>query len=103
METAVEQSAHDAQAFSDQVEKEMEIFETLKIQDFKEYLRNIADLQVDFHEKGFKFWDSMIPILADIGEDMGTLTEGELPLMPPPAAPTGTESVTLDLQETSLE
>ena len=51
LEAAVEQSEKDAVAFSEQVEKEIEIFETLKTQDFKGYFKSLGDMEVDFHQK----------------------------------------------------
>ena len=51
MESAVESSQKEAEDFSEQVVKEVGIFESIKTEDFKGYLRDLADVEIEFHQK----------------------------------------------------
>ena len=53
LENAVETSQKEAEEFSEHVLKEVEIFNALKIQDFFGYLRDLTDIQIDFHQNVF--------------------------------------------------
>ena len=70
MESAVKQVEEEAQVFSDQVLKEIEIFKAFKTQDFKKYLRNYTDTQIEAHQRGLNFWEAMIPIVNEIGKEI---------------------------------
>ena len=48
---AVDQSKEVSEAFSNEVAKEIEFFQAVKVADFKTFLRDYADSQLEFHEK----------------------------------------------------
>jgi hypothetical protein len=51
LENAVKVSQKESEDFSDHVLKEIEIFSALKIQDFFGYFRDLADIQIEYHQK----------------------------------------------------
>ncbi|KAJ3056199.1 intercellular trafficking and secretion [Rhizophlyctis rosea] len=63
---AVDQSKEVSEAFSNEVAKEIEFFQAVKVADFKTFLRDYADSQLEFHEKSLKAWDEVLPILEKI-------------------------------------
>ncbi|KAI9002291.1 hypothetical protein BC832DRAFT_532917 [Gaertneriomyces semiglobifer] len=70
---AAEQSSEISAAFSHEVIKELDLFQQGKIIDFKEFLRDYTESQMEFHQKGIKVWDEIIPII----ESMDSATTSE--------------------------
>ncbi|KAJ3250712.1 intercellular trafficking and secretion [Boothiomyces macroporosus] len=66
LKTAVNQSEETAQKFSTQVTQEFELFNNVKLYDFKELFRSYTDTQLAFHEKGAQFWESMLNVVDGI-------------------------------------
>ncbi|KAJ3168670.1 intercellular trafficking and secretion [Geranomyces variabilis] len=66
---AVEESNRTSTAFSNEVIKEMDLFNSVKIQDFKGIMRDCTESQMEFYQKGFRVWDSIIPVLENIEID----------------------------------
>ncbi|KAH6569319.1 hypothetical protein BASA50_003390 [Batrachochytrium salamandrivorans] len=80
LEEAVGQSNVTADSFSKQVVREIDAFQTLKVLDFTDYLQEYINAQLIFHEKGVKFWESMIPIAdtVSLDESLKTSSKDEL-------------------------
>ncbi|KAJ3042923.1 intercellular trafficking and secretion [Rhizophlyctis rosea] len=80
---AVDQSKEVSIAFSNEVAKEIDFFQTVKVADFKTFLRDYADSQLEFHEKSLKAWEEVLPILEKISleeknEDVSLRQEQEV-------------------------
>ncbi|KAI9206582.1 uncharacterized protein BJ171DRAFT_421660 [Polychytrium aggregatum] len=66
LQDAVDSSHQTAEAFTNEISKEMDLFEANKSMDFKEILRRSTDAQLEYHQRGQKLWDDLIPILEGI-------------------------------------
>ncbi|KAL2919983.1 intercellular trafficking and secretion [Polyrhizophydium stewartii] len=66
LQEAVGQSSITSEAFSKEVLKEIEAFQVLKVHDFKLFLRDYVDAQLNFHERGFNFWSGLLPVADSI-------------------------------------
>eukprot|EP00842_Homolaphlyctis_polyrhiza_P005349 jgi/Hompol1/5815/HPOL_002123-RA len=66
LQEAVNQSSITSESFSKEVVKEIETFQSYKVQDFKRYLREYVDAQIDFHERGLTFWTDIVPVVDGI-------------------------------------
>ncbi|KAJ3163717.1 intercellular trafficking and secretion [Geranomyces michiganensis] len=66
---AVEESNREATVFSNEVIKEMDLFNAVKVQDFKGIMRDCIESQMEFYQKGVKVWDNIIPVLQNIEID----------------------------------
>ncbi|KAI8821365.1 uncharacterized protein EV422DRAFT_527934 [Fimicolochytrium jonesii] len=69
LKEAVEQSTTISSAFSNEVIKEMDLFNAVKIDDFKDILRDYTESQMEYYEKGGKLWDAIIPMIENIQLD----------------------------------
>ncbi|TPX59776.1 hypothetical protein PhCBS80983_g02221 [Powellomyces hirtus] len=69
LEEAVEQSNRISTAFSHEVIKEMDLFNSVKVEDFKDILRDYTESQMEFYQKGLKVWDQIIPTLQNMQLD----------------------------------
>ncbi|TPX35947.1 hypothetical protein SmJEL517_g01706 [Synchytrium microbalum] len=58
-----QKAQHISVAFSNEVAREVDFFQSVKVFDFKEIMTNYADSQLKFYQEGFKYWDELIPIL----------------------------------------
>ncbi|KAJ3021759.1 intercellular trafficking and secretion [Thoreauomyces humboldtii] len=65
----VEKSGRVSAAFSAEVVKEMNLFNSVKVEDFKEILRDYTESQKEYYEKGMKVWDDIIPVVRGIEVD----------------------------------
>ncbi|KND04159.1 hypothetical protein, variant [Spizellomyces punctatus DAOM BR117] len=63
---AVEQSHDISTAFSNEVAKELELFQSVKVADFKDILRDYTESQMEYFQKGLRVWEDIIPVLQNI-------------------------------------
>ncbi|KAJ3363516.1 intercellular trafficking and secretion [Kappamyces sp. JEL0680] len=66
LDEAVVSSEETSRNFSAQVLQDIEYFNQFKQSDFKDLFRAYTDAQLEFHEKGLGFWESMLPVVDDI-------------------------------------
>lgn len=52
-------------AFSSEVEKEYELFQSVKAKDFQQILSSYVDTQIEYHEKSLKAFQELIPQLEN--------------------------------------
>jgi len=56
----VQKSEEDTKRFDDDITKEIEYFNNFQIMDFRKYLNDYIDIQVESHQKNKKLWDELI-------------------------------------------
>jgi len=56
----VERSERDTKRFDDDITKEIEYFDNFQIMDFRKYLNDYIDIQIDSYQKNKKIWDELI-------------------------------------------
>ncbi|KAJ3213080.1 intercellular trafficking and secretion [Dinochytrium kinnereticum] len=69
LQEAVEVSNEVAIAFSKEVTKEIDFFQTVKLVDWKEYTKEYSETQIAYYQKSLQYWDQIIPILENIPLD----------------------------------
>ncbi|KAJ3299302.1 intercellular trafficking and secretion [Borealophlyctis nickersoniae] len=69
LQEAVQQSQEISVAFSSEVSKEVDLLQSVKVADFKNFLRDYADSQLEFYEKGLRYWEEILPILETMGSE----------------------------------
>ncbi|KAJ3314112.1 intercellular trafficking and secretion [Blyttiomyces sp. JEL0837] len=69
LQEAVEVSNEVAIAFSHEVAREIDFFQSVKLVDWKGFMLDYAESQLTFHKKILGFWDQIIPILENIPLD----------------------------------
>ncbi|KAI8810240.1 hypothetical protein BJ742DRAFT_801127 [Cladochytrium replicatum] len=69
LQEAVQTSETVAQAFSEEVVKELSFFAHLKAADLRSMMMDLAETERVFHEKAARYWDELIPILESIRMD----------------------------------
>jgi sorting nexin-4 len=57
---AVEQSSRDTKKFDEDITKEIEYFDKFQIVDFRKYLNDYIDIQMESYQKNKELWDDLI-------------------------------------------
>ncbi|TPX43014.1 hypothetical protein SeLEV6574_g05293 [Synchytrium endobioticum] len=66
LEDASQRAQELAVAFSNEVAREVEFFQSVKVSDLREILRDYIDSQIGYYNQGFKFWDELVPIIDNM-------------------------------------
>ncbi|EPZ34274.1 hypothetical protein O9G_002994 [Rozella allomycis CSF55] len=63
LEKAVDQTNEIAQAFNKEVLKEFRLFDAIKDRDLKEYMRKLANKQLEMNRKCLSHWENLLPFV----------------------------------------
>ncbi|KAI8824755.1 hypothetical protein BJ741DRAFT_632766 [Chytriomyces cf. hyalinus JEL632] len=66
LQEAVQASEEMSIAFNKELEREIDFYERIKLDDLKTDLKAYVDNQVLFYEKSLEYWDQIVPIIENI-------------------------------------
>ncbi|KAJ3101775.1 intercellular trafficking and secretion [Phlyctochytrium planicorne] len=69
LQEAVEISNEVAIAFSKEVAKEIDFFQSVKLADWKQYTQEYSETQIEYYQKSLQYWEQIIPVLENIPLD----------------------------------